>query len=129
MFSSQVKSELHSKKTQLITLATESENLRANENKLSDRLRDTLHENDRLKNELTKTQKVTGDFKKECDSLLVDYQGAAKKIEQLEVERDRIRSQQEMGVRELASRGERIKALEGERKSLQDQLQHMDLQV
>ena len=124
-----MRSELQSHKTELHTLQTDTENIKANESQIATRLRDTLHENDHLKNELTKTQKVTGDFRKECESLVADYQGAAKKIEQLEAEKDRHRSQAEMGMRELAMRGERIKALEGERQNLQDQLQHMDLQV
>ena len=122
----QIRSELQS---QLLTLATEKENLRANESQIASRIRDTLQENDRLKNELTKTQKVTGEFRKECESLVGDYQTAAKKIELLEKERDRFRNQTDMGMRELAMRAERIKALEAERQSLQDQLQHMDLQV
>ena len=125
----QIRSELHSHETQLHTLVTEKENLRANESQISSRLRETLQENDRLKNELTKTQKVTGEFRKECESLVGDYQTAAKKIELLEKERDRFRNQTDMGMRELAMRAERIKALEAERQSLQDQLQHMDLQV
>jgi chromosome segregation ATPase len=122
----QIRSELQS---QLLTLATEKENLRANESQIASRIRDTLQENDRLKNELTKTQKVTGEFRKECESLVGDYQTAAKKIELLEKERDRFRNQTDMGMRELAMRAERIKALEAERQSLQDQLQHMDLQL
>ena len=127
--SAHARTELQSHKTQLHTLSTEKENLRANEGQISARLRDTLHENDRLKNELTKTQKVTGEFRKECESLVGDYQTAAKKIEQVEKERDRFRDQADMGMRELASRAERIKALEAERQGLQDQLHHMDMQV
>lgn len=125
----QIRSELQNQSTHLHTAITERENLQANENQISSRLRDTLHENDRLKNELTKTQKVTGEFRKECESLVADYQGAAKKIEVLERERDKFRNQAEMGMRELAMRAERIKTLESERQTLQDQLQHMDLQV
>lgn len=114
---------------QLHALTTEKETLRANENQISSHLRDALHEKDRLKQELANAQQVAADFRKECESLVTDYQGAAQKIEALEEERDRYRNQANMGVRELAQRAERVKALEGERKSLQDQLQHMDLQV
>lgn len=121
--------ELQSHIAQLHALQTEKETLRANEGQLSIRVQETLRENDHLKQELTNTQKLAGEFRKECQSLVADYEGAAKKIESLEEERDRYRNQANMGMRELAQRGERVKALEGERKHLQDQLQHMDLQV
>ena len=110
-------------------MQTDKENLRANEVQVHTRLRESLRDKERLTQELSNTQRVVGEFKKECESLVVDYQGAAKKIELLEEERDRYRNQANMGMRELAQRGERVKALEGERKSLQEQLQHMDLQV
>ena len=128
-FRVQIQSELHSHKTQLHTLHTDTEALRASENQITSRLRDTIHENDRLRNELTNTQKVTGEFRKECESLVADYQGAAKRLEVMEAEKDKCRNQAQMGMRELAQRAERIKALEGERQNLQEQLQHMDLQV
>ena len=128
-YSARVRSELHSHATRLHELHTDAETLRANESQISNHLRETVHENERLKKELTNTQKVTGEFRKECESLVADYQGAAKKIEQLEEERDRYRDQTNMGMRELAQRAERVKSLEGERQSLQDQLMHMDMQV
>ena len=115
--------------THLHTLHADTETLRANETQITSRLRDVMQENDRLRNELTTTQKVTGEFRKECESLVNDYQGAAKKIEVLEAERDKFRNQAQMGMRELAQRSERVKALEAERQVLQEQLQHMDMQV
>ena len=129
MYSAQILGELDTHRTTVHVLQTDKETLQANESKVTHRLRETLHECDLLKNELTNTQKVTGEFRKECESLVADYQGAAKKIELLEEERDRYRNQAQMGMRELAQRGERVKTLEAERKSLQEQLQHMDMQV
>lgn len=129
MYSDQILGELDTHRTTVHVLQTDKETLQANESKVTHRLRETLHECDLLKNELTNTQKVTGEFRKECESLVADYQGAAKKIELLEEERDRYRNQAQMGMRELAQRGERVKTLEAERKSLQEQLQHMDMQV
>ena len=125
----QARTELHSHATHLHELRTETETLRANESQIAHRLRDALRENDYLKGELSNTQKVTNEYKKECESLVADYQGAAKQIVQLEEERDRFRNQANMGMRELAQRAERVKALEGERQALQEQLMHMDMQV
>ena len=88
-----------------------------------------MREKERLTQELSNTQRVVNEYKKECESLVVDYQGAAKKITVLEEERDRYRNQHSMSMRELGQRAERVKALEAERKNLQEQLQHMDLQV
>ena len=110
-------------------MQTDKENFRANEAQVATHLRETVREKERLTQELSNTQRVVNEYKKECESLVVDYQGAAKKIAVLEEERDRYRNQANMSMRELGQRGERVKALEGERKNLQEQLQHMDLQV
>ena len=128
-FRSQVRQELQSNLSQLHTIHAENETLRANNSQISTRMRDTQRDSEHFKQELTSTQQMAENFQKEAQSLVADYQDAGRQIESLKEERDRYRGQAEMGVRELAQRGERIKALERERKVLEEQQQHMDLQV
>ena len=128
-FRARVRQEMQSHVSQLHTIHTENETLRANNSQISTRMRDTQRDSERFKQELTSTQQMAENFQKEAQSLVADYQDAGRQIESLKEERDRYRGQAEMGVRELAQRGERIKALERERKVLEEQQQHMDLQV
>ena len=111
------------------SLQAECARLQASHTQITTHVQETQQEKDRLQRELSKTHRLAEGYKGECQSLVQDYQTAGGQIRtmegqirSLEEERDRYKRQVDMGLRELALRADRIKALE-------EQLQHVNLQV
>lgn len=69
------------------------------------------------------------EFRKECESLMADYQASAERLRESEAERDKYKNQYETALRELAQRAERIKQLEQQRKEATERNEHMSFQV
>ena len=118
------------------SLQAECARLKASHTQITTHVQEAQQEKDRLQRELSKTHQLAEGYKGECQSLVQDYQTAGGQIRtmegqirSLEEERDRYKRQADMGLRELALRADRIAKLEATRKDLEEQLQHMDLQV
>lgn len=111
------------------TRLSELDTVRAANSQLNADLHEIHREREQLRKELRDSKTMSSSFQKECESLVNDYKEAAKHIEELTAERDRFRDKADMGMRELAHRAEKIKNLESDRKTLEEQLEHMELQV
>ncbi len=89
-----------------------------------------------LEGDKEQAQVVLNTYKKECESLMEDYQSCADQLHGTTEERDRLKHQVDVGLRELAKRADKITQLEKANKELDrqrglatDRIEHMDFQV